>query len=129
MSDFALDANGDLEVVLGETRLCTSEEAVAQDWKLRMGMWRGEWFVDQRVGIDYPNSILVKNPRTELLRSIFRKVTIETAGIKDILSLDFELNSKARTLNVTIEALFDSGATGPLVYKDVLLDDVQAVAR
>lgn len=83
--DLALDpATGDLALPV---QLITGADCVAQRLRIRLRFWLGEWFLDQRLGIPYVRSVLVKNPDLVLIRSIFRRVILSTPGVARLDSL------------------------------------------
>jgi hypothetical protein len=125
VSDLALDpSTGDLLVSGGDLVIVSGATAIAQDWQRRMGLFKGEWKLDRRVGIDYRNVILGDGrPRTALLRNIFETVTRETAGIKSVDRLEFTFDRHTRELTVDAEVTAVTGESIALVYKDVLFDD------
>lgn len=125
MSDLALDAAGDLLIEHGDVVLITGAPAVAQDWSLRLGLFRGEWSLDRRVGIDYQNVFFAGRPSRPLLQHIFETVTRETAGVKTLERLSFAFDAASLALEVDAEVTADDGETVPL-YRNVLFDDLAA---
>lgn len=120
MSDLALDAAGDLLIERGDAVLATGAAALAQDWQLRLGLFRGEWSLDRRVGIDYQGLIFDGRPSQALLRHVFESVTRDTAGVKTLDRLSFAFDRASRTLEVEAEVTNDSGQKVPLVFHEVL---------
>lgn len=127
MSDLGLDADGDLLIEHGDAVLVTGATAVAQDWSLRLGLFRGEYSLDRRVGIDYRGVIFAGRPSRPLLQHIFETVTRETAGVKTLERLSFSLDAASLALDVEAEVTTDDGESVPL-YRNVLFDDLVAGA-
>jgi hypothetical protein len=110
VSDLALDpATGDLALESGRARLAQGAEAVAQLWASHVTMFRGEWFLDRSLGIDYQNDVLEKGVRSPVLRAIFATATRETPGVADVRDLRLGLNRATRTLTVAAEAILGTG--------------------
>lgn len=110
MSDLALDpVSGDLLLEQGRARLATGAEAVAQLWQTRLTLFKGEWFLDRSLGIDYQNEVLIKNPRPAVLRSIFAEATRATPGIADVTDLRFNLDARTRVLTIEAEVVLKTG--------------------
>ena len=76
-----LDANGDYTIGQGEANFwINSPEGVAQKVKTRLGLWQGEWFLDNTIGTPYLQQILGYN--TASLRDIaIRTIILETNGV------------------------------------------------
>lgn len=121
MADLALDpTTGDLVIAGGDLQLVSGVQAVAQDWNLRVGLFRGEWPLDRRVGIDYQGVIFGPKPTEALLRHIYQRVTLETAGVQSIERLAFSFDRGTRQLRVEATIIAASGETVELVYQNVL---------
>ena len=111
MSDLKLDpGTGDLAIEDHSLVLATGVEAIAQDCRVRLKFFLGEWFLDTRLGVPYYQRILGKKPRLPTIRSIFRKVILTTPGIINVsdLVVDFEL--RTRKLSVSFRAISTEGS-------------------
>lgn len=110
MSDLALDpATHDLALEAGAARLVEGNAAIAQLWAHHLTLFRGEWFLDQDLGIDYQTHVLEKGVRTSVLRAIFTAATLQVPGIVQVRDLRLSLDRRTRTLSVSIDALLSSG--------------------
>lgn len=115
MSDLALDpTTGDLDLKGGGARLCEGAEAVAQLWAFHITMFRGEWFNDRSLGIDYQNDILEKGVNPAVVRAIFATATRAVPGVADVRDIRLSLNRNTRELTVQAEALLSSGEEATL---------------
>jgi len=115
VSDLALDpATGDLDLQGGSARLCTGAEAVAQLWAFHITMFRGEWFQDRSLGIDYQHDILEKGVNPAVVRAIFATATRAVPGVADVRDMRLSLDRTTRTLTVRAEALLSSGEDASL---------------
>ena len=102
--DLKLDATGDLELIDGETSLTDGTTAIAQDMTIRLKTFLGEWFLDQRIGLPYFQTILVKNPNLPVIQTIFRQAVLETTGIIGISDFEFNFDTSVRQLSISFEA-------------------------
>lgn len=126
MSDLALDVDDDLLIERGDLVIATGALAVSQDWSRRLGLFRGEWSLDRRVGIDYQRLIFDGGrPSRALLQHVFESVTRETARVKTLERLTFTIDSASRTLDVDAEVTLDDGTRVPL-YREILFPDADA---
>lgn len=98
---------GDLAIPL---QLLRGAEAVLQRIAIRFRFVRGEWFLDQRLGVPYFQDILVKNPDRRLIQEIFRTVLRTTPGVKRVESFTAALERATRILTVTFVAVLDDGS-------------------
>lgn len=108
--DLKLDATtGDLVIEDSDLALVGDLDSIVQDVRLRLGFFRGEWFLDQEEGVPYYEEILVKNPNPTAVREWFRRTIAGTPGIKEVLSLDLDFDRRNRRLSVSFRASTDLG--------------------
>jgi hypothetical protein len=105
MSDFKLDLlTGDIAFEAGDFVLLDGPEAIAQELRIRLRFFAGEWFADTRIGLPYFQSIFLKSPNINSVQSIFRDVILGTPGVISLQSLSLDLNA-ARKLTVSFSAI------------------------
>lgn len=105
MTDFAMDlATGDLDLSRDDIHFVTDADAVAQHLKIRLRFIRGEWFLDQRVGIPYQSQIWVKNPNLAAIQTIYRRAIVSTPGVDKLERLDLSLDAAVRQLRLDFSA-------------------------
>jgi hypothetical protein len=121
VSDLRLDPQtGDLLLEQGTARLATPAETVAQLWAAHLTMFKGEWFLDRSIGIDFQNEVLVKNARPAVLRTIFAEASRRTPGVADVTKLRFELDPKTRVLTIEAEVVLKSGEELQLALSEAI---------
>jgi len=120
MSDFALDEFGDLDLSKNDLQIIDGSDAVAQHLLIRLRLFRGEWFLDQRVGIPYYTDILLKAPNLIAVRGIFARAVATTPGVKKIERFDLGYDRSARTLEVAFSALLE-GDDVPRDFSEVFI--------
>lgn len=105
--DLVIDAGtGDIQLLNGPRR-------IAQQIKVTLLAFLGEWFLDTSFGVPYLDEVMVKNPRIGTLQAIFRAKIIDVPGVSRVRRLSFDLNRATRALSVTFEAETLEGLTGP----------------
>lgn len=109
--DLAIGANGDLSLVTGR-------DAIAQHLSVRLRTFRGEWRLDERVGLPYFQSILVKAPNMAVVRSIYRRAILSTPGVTSLEGLTVSLDYLTRTLSVSFRA---QTTDGPLDFSEEVI--------
>lgn len=87
VGDLYLDESGDAVL------LTSLADEVATRLATRFNFFRGEWFLDQRLGTPYFESILVKGPRDSILRSVLSQVITGCSGVATLDSLDLSVSS------------------------------------
>lgn len=102
--DFKLDTTGDIDLTTGDLVLLDGPDAIAQHLRIRLRFFLGEWYLDQRVGMPYFQTILVKGARLNIVRAIFRKAILATPGVEGLRSLDLDYAPATRRLTVTFDA-------------------------
>lgn len=104
--DIVIAKNGDLELVDGAAR-------VAQQIKVTLLAFLGEWFLDTSFGVPYLEQILVKNPRMGTVNALLRARIVDVPNVLRVRRLDLQFNRAARRLSVVFEAETTEGLTGP----------------
>lgn len=107
--DFALDADGDLDISTGDFTLTRGVEAIRQAIQIKLQFFQGEWFLDLTAGVPFYQSVLVKNPSPGVLQSVFRKAILEVPGVLEVTTLSITTNRATRGLTVTFTATTDVG--------------------
>lgn len=105
MLDLALNAKShDLIVNDADLMAIDNAERVAQQIKIQLLTWRGEWFLDTTHGVPYLDYILVKNLSIELIRSIFREQIMSVDDVNDVVDIEIDYDVKTRIMTVAYEA-------------------------
>lgn len=118
MVDVALDAKKhDIVIKDGDILLIDNAERVAQQVKIMLLTWLGEWFLDTTHGVPYLEYILVKSPDLQLIRSILLKKIESVDGVDDVSELELDYNRQERKLSVSYTA---STSYGLVTRKEVL---------
>lgn len=95
--DLVFDASGDLIVI-------DDAERVAQQIKITLLAFLGEWFLDASFGTPYLEYILVKNADRGLIESVLRAQIISVPDVRAVSSLTLQIDNLLRTLKVTFSA-------------------------
>lgn len=118
MLDIALDAKThDLVIRDGDFLHIDNAERVAQQIKIQLLTWYGEWFLDITHGVPYLEYILVKNPNFTLIRQVLMEQIQKVPDVDSVDSLEIEYNAKAREIQVDFAV---STKYGLITRKEVL---------
>lgn len=123
MSDIALNYSGqtgDLDLTGHRLNLIEGEAAIEQQVRLRCRYFEGSWFLDERQGIPYFRSILIKAPDLQVVESLFRTAIRGTPGISTVNSMELTLDTPTRTLTVRFTATMDTGQV--LVFSPFIVE-------
>lgn len=97
---------GDIQLVDGAAR-------VAQQIKVTLLLFLGEWFLDTSFGVPYFEDILVKSPKWGTVNAVLRARISNVPGVTRIRRLTLDMNRATRELSVTFEAETLYGLIGP----------------
>jgi hypothetical protein len=108
--DLALDpTTGDLALDAGKRASLTSGVAAkAQRLRLRLALWRGEYVLDQGVGIPYLDRLGLKGNAPALLEADLRAAAASSPGIVALEAFSLTLGAD-RTATVALDARADTG--------------------
>lgn len=118
MVDIALHANDhDILIKDGDFLLIDNAERVAQQIKIKLLTFLGEWFLDTTWGVPYLEYILVKQPNQELIKQILSEQISSVDDVKSLNALELDYQVKVRTLIINYEV---STEYGLITRKEVL---------
>jgi len=123
MTDIALDytgQTGDLDLTGHRLNLIDGTAAIEQQLRFRCRYFEGEWFLDERQGIPFLRSILIKNPDLQLVESLFRSAVRTTPGISVVNDVELSIDVTTRTLTVRFTATMDTGEV--LVFSPFIVE-------
>ena len=108
--DIALNAKThDISIDSGNLRLIDNKERIAQQLRITLWEWLGEWFLDARDGVPYREYILVKNPNMKHIRQVLSENIMKVGGVNRIDELNLKYDPKSRTLIVDFAVDTDEG--------------------
>ena len=114
ITDFALNEDGDEYADATGLAMTGDLDGISQQVELRLGFFKGEWFLDEEAGLPWYQDILVKNPNLIRIRHIFPTAILSVNGISDVTYLDVRFTG-ARTVTVEFRATTDLGELGVIL--------------
>ncbi len=93
---------GDIYLKNGTVELATSLlDVVAQELRIRLNFFLGEWFLDVTQGIPYFQTILGQKTPIGIVSQIFKKAISTCPGVANVddFNVSFNGNSRLMTLN------------------------------
>lgn len=111
MSAIALTTTGDFDLSSGNLQIVADPaQALAIELRARFKLWLGEWYLDTRIGVPYRQVVLVKNPNIAIIRTLFKKVILDTPGVKTLDQFSLTYDPRTRTAAFSFSATTDTGA-------------------
>ncbi len=104
MTDLKLDSTGDLLIEDDAFQLVDGDDAIVQHLSIRLRFFKGEFFLDTRLGIPYFDQVLIKNPSLVAIRGILREAILETPGIASLDAFSTAFDAATRKLTVEFTA-------------------------
>ncbi len=97
-------------------------DAVMQKIRGRCRFFKGEWFLDTRLGVPYLQSIFIKRPNQAVITKIFRKVLLGTPGVKRVARFESSWDRAKRILTMSFEAVLDDGTVVVATAEPFIID-------
>lgn len=111
--DLKLDDDGDLALENDDLVLLDGVDAIVQDVAVRLRTFKGEWFLDQRIGIPYLQQILGQKPRLMAIKAIYRAAILTTPGVTGVDDLQVTYDGKTRSISVSFTG---QSTEGPFTF-------------
>lgn len=109
--DLILDSSGDLILI-------DNAERVAQQIKITLLLFKGEWFLNTAAGMPYFEEILVKNPNLAHVKQKIYKAIMSVLGVTSVDYLDLAVDPLTRRLKVRYAATTSYGRVEKLEDMD-----------
>ncbi len=120
MGDLALNTDRDLLIENDDLEIIEGLDEIAQDLDTRLNFWKGEWFLDTRLGVPWLEKVLGQKPRLPVVKNVIRNVALDTPGVIAITDLTLEYESAVRTLSISMRV---QGTEGSFLYEKELIVD------
>ena len=116
--DLKLSSTHDLLLKDGKLLLTEGASQRAQQIKIALLTFFGEWEFDTSIGIPYLEQILVKTPNKFRVEAILRKKILAVQGVRRITSFGLDIDRTSRSLSVHFSAETDDGKVDDKVMID-----------
>ncbi|MFT9498014.1 hypothetical protein [Anaerosolibacter sp.] len=104
MYDIKLNDSHDIDISTLDMQVVDGIERVKQQILIRLRTFAGEWFLDTRKGIPWTESVLVKRPNLNYVRSLLYDEIATVEGVKSVDSLNMQVDTKERKMTVNYVA-------------------------
>lgn len=99
---------GDLHLLNGQIHFWDGFEARYQKTLVLLRFVRGEWFLNTEEGIPYFEQVLVHNPNSKAIVTLFRKALLASPSAKEA-QVNITRDRANRTALITFQLTFDDG--------------------
>ena len=108
--DLLLGANHDLAIINTDFTLTDDNQVIAQRVTRALLLFKGEYFLNQDIGMPYYEDILGSKNSLDSLQAIFINAVYEVEGVAEVKEFDIAFDNASRTLtiNMTIEDIFNN---------------------
>ena len=93
--DLAVGRRNDLQLVGGAAR-------VAQQVKVTLLAFLGEWFLDTSFGMPYFEVILIKSPSRSTIESVIRAKVRDVPGVRSLPTVSIEIDPATRRARISL---------------------------
>ncbi len=100
---------GDLRVDAAALAMVEGGDAIAQEIRVRLRWWHGEWFLDTTQGTPYLEQLLGKGVTEPTIRTVLRKEIEQVPGVARVTSLEVSIDRATRYATVDLEVLTTEG--------------------
>jgi hypothetical protein len=101
--DLAIDDDGDLDFTGGDLNFVAGEAAVRQAVRIKVKTFTGEIFLDESIGVDYLNVVLVKNPDPLAVREAIRERIASVADVTEVVGSQLEVDRSTRQASIRFQ--------------------------
>lgn len=107
---FLSEVDRDLDLSGLDFRLTeNSTEYVSQTIETVLRRFKGEWWLNEDIGLPFYTDILVKNPNINVVNTLFKTEIKRVNGVKKILNFSSEFDTALRELSISFEVLLTNG--------------------
>lgn len=104
--DFKGTQDGEWDTTGGDFSTLSGVDAVPQGARIRVGMFLSECYLDESIGIDYIDQILVKDPDPLVVRAMYQIALLDTPDVTN--AVGSQLLKEDGTRDASINFLLDT---------------------
>lgn len=101
--DIGFDADHDMYLDGSDIAFTSEEDVVKQRLTMRLQFLFEEWFLDNRAGIPYTQTVLQQGTDMKDIYSIFSKEIKDTEGVDNLVSLELITSPSEKGMRVNFE--------------------------
>jgi hypothetical protein len=101
--DFKITDDGEWYTANGDFATVAGADAVRQGIRIRVGMFLGECYLDEAIGVDYINVVLVKNADPLVVRAEIQREIADTPDVTNVIGAQVDIDGATREGSVSYE--------------------------
>jgi hypothetical protein len=109
MLDILLTPSHDLDTSPLDLVLVEGADRIRQQLRVKLMLWKGEWFLDTEFGTPYLQSVLGKQLTLSGALAAIRTSVLEVAEVSKVLPLTYTFDNKTRKLTVAFKVITPYG--------------------
>lgn len=108
--DFLGTDDGEWAVVNGDFAFAEDQVAVVQGMRIRAGMFLGECYLNEDIGVDWLGKILIKGADPLVVRAEIQRNLAETPDVTNIAAADLiqELGSRDASITYLADSVYST---------------------
>lgn len=118
-------ATRDLDLTPANGYLVVGKEAIAQALRIRLLTFKGEWFLDRRVGVPYRQVIFAGKVKQTLVDTVFREAIKLSPGIASLGTFASVFDKRARNYSLRFTAFTTEGER--IDFDEPFILDIESV--
>lgn len=103
MKDFKLTQSHDLAIENFDLQFVTGSEAIVQNVKQTLLMFKGEWFLDTQAGVPWIKEILGTKNSLSSIKAIILNAVTDVYGVEEVTNYEQTYDGTNRSLSISIE--------------------------
>lgn len=114
--DFLADDLGDLAIVNGDFATVADAAAVPQGIACRVGLFRGEYWLDESEGVPWLDEILGRNRDPLVVRALITDAIATTPDVTEVVGAALELDGATRLASIryTVTTAYSTTVSGEI---------------
>jgi hypothetical protein len=98
--DLLLSSDGDIAIIKNDLLLTIEAQTIEQRIRQELLTFKGEWFLDEELGIPYFKEILGSKNSIETIKNIFVNAIQNIDGVAELIKLDIQLETLKRIVSI-----------------------------
>lgn len=98
-----------------DLQLATGAQRIAQQVKVTLLTFLGEWFLDETFGVPYLEVVTVKSPQRAQIESVMRAKVKAVPGVEAVPTVQIDIDAPTRRVRITLPDIQSAEGVLPLI--------------
>lgn len=104
MKSFKLDSNGHIDISEQNFQIVSKIDAIAQRISNKLKTFRGEYFLDNRVGLPFFEDIFIKRYNLITIETLLKRTVLDIDEVTLLADFTISVDDEKRELSVSFSA-------------------------